>query len=74
MLGTGMKGGWRIFRVRLIPVREAAADARLLDRWAELEYGALEPNPFFAPQMVLPAARGAPDGGPPDPPAGPRTP
>lgn len=54
---TETKGGWRIFRVRLIPVREAAADARLLDRWAELESGALEPNPFFAPQMVLPAAR-----------------
>ncbi len=30
---------------------------RLLDRWAELERDALEPNPFFAPEMVLPAAR-----------------
>ncbi|HEX3210987.1 MAG TPA: GNAT family N-acetyltransferase [Actinomycetota bacterium] len=46
-----------MLRVRLIPVRDAAADPRLLDRWAELEAGALEPNPFFAPQMVLPAAR-----------------
>ena len=46
-----------MLRVRLIPVRDAAADPRLLDRWSELEAGALEPNPFFAPQMVLPAAR-----------------
>ncbi|MDP9210228.1 MAG: hypothetical protein M3O65_17420, partial [Actinomycetota bacterium] len=46
-----------MLHVRLIPVRDAAADPRLLDRWAELEAGALEPNPFFAPQMVLPAAR-----------------
>jgi CelD/BcsL family acetyltransferase involved in cellulose biosynthesis len=46
-----------LLRVRLIPVRDAAADPRLLDRWAELEADALEPNPFFAPQMVLPAAR-----------------
>ena len=38
-------------------VRDAAADRRLLERWAELEANALEPNPFFAPQMVLPAAR-----------------
>jgi hypothetical protein len=51
------EGGWHIFRVRLIPVREAVADGRLLDRWAELEAGALEPNPFYAPQVVLPAAR-----------------
>jgi CelD/BcsL family acetyltransferase involved in cellulose biosynthesis len=56
------KGGWRILRVRLVPIREAAADARLLDRWAELESRALEPNPFFAPQMVLPAARHLEDG------------
>jgi CelD/BcsL family acetyltransferase involved in cellulose biosynthesis len=33
-----------------------------LDRWAELEANALEPNPFFAPQMVLPAARHLEDG------------
>ena len=26
-------------------------------RWARLEQHALEPNPFFAPEMVLPAAR-----------------
>jgi CelD/BcsL family acetyltransferase involved in cellulose biosynthesis len=51
-----------MLRVRLIRVREAAADPRLLDRWAELEAGALEPNPFFAPQMVLPAARHLEDG------------
>jgi len=43
--------------VRLIPLREAAADARLRQCWAQLECHALEPNPFFAPQMVLPAAR-----------------
>jgi CelD/BcsL family acetyltransferase involved in cellulose biosynthesis len=49
-------------RVRLIPVRDAQADARLLERWAELERDALEPNPFFAPQMVLPATRHLEDG------------
>jgi CelD/BcsL family acetyltransferase involved in cellulose biosynthesis len=43
-------------------VHEAAADPRLLDRWAELEANALEPNPFLAPQMVLPAARHLEDG------------
>jgi CelD/BcsL family acetyltransferase involved in cellulose biosynthesis len=43
--------------VRLIPLLEALADDRLGRRWAELEHHALEPNPFFAPQMVLPAAR-----------------
>jgi CelD/BcsL family acetyltransferase involved in cellulose biosynthesis len=49
--------GRQIVRVRLISVRDAQADARLLERWAELEREALEPNPFFAPQMVLPAVR-----------------
>jgi CelD/BcsL family acetyltransferase involved in cellulose biosynthesis len=44
-------------RVRLITVRDAATDARLQARWAELEANALEPNPFLAPQLVLPAAR-----------------
>jgi CelD/BcsL family acetyltransferase involved in cellulose biosynthesis len=43
--------------VRLVPLHEASADGRLRQRWAELEHDALEPNPFFAPQMVLPAAR-----------------
>ena len=43
-------------------MHEAAADPRLLDRWAELEGNALEPNPFLAPQMVLPAARHLEDG------------
>jgi len=43
-------------------VHEAAADPRLLDRWVELEANALEPNPFLAPQMVLPAARHLEDG------------
>ena len=51
------KGGWHRLRVRLITVRDAATDARLLARWAELEANALEPNPFLAPQLVLPAAR-----------------
>ena len=43
-------------------MHEAAADPRLLDRWVELEANALEPNPFLAPQMVLPAARHLEDG------------
>jgi CelD/BcsL family acetyltransferase involved in cellulose biosynthesis len=43
-------------------VNEAAADPRLLGRWAELEANALEPNPFLAPQLVLPAARHLEDG------------
>ena len=43
-------------------MHEAAADPRLLDRWAELESNALEPNLFLAPQMVLPAARYLEDG------------
>jgi CelD/BcsL family acetyltransferase involved in cellulose biosynthesis len=38
-------------------VVEASRDPRFLCKWAELEREALEPNPFFAPQMVLPAAR-----------------
>lgn len=56
------RGGRLILSVRLVPVRAAGGDARLLDRWAELEREALEPNPFFAPQMVLPAARHLEDG------------
>jgi len=43
--------------VRLVPLHDASADGRLRRRWAELEHDALEPNPFFAPRMVLPAAR-----------------
>ena len=35
----------------------ASRDRRLLAGWAELERDALEPNPFFAQEMVLPAAR-----------------
>jgi hypothetical protein len=54
----GTKGGpRRMLCVRLIPLREACTDDRLRQRWAQLEHDALEPNPFFAPQMVLPAAR-----------------
>ena len=55
-------GVGHIFRVELITVRDIAADRRLLERWAELEANALEPNPFFTPQMVLPAARHLEDG------------
>jgi hypothetical protein len=51
------RGGSRILCVRLVPLREACADDRLRQRWAWLERDALEPNPFFAPEMVLPAAR-----------------
>jgi CelD/BcsL family acetyltransferase involved in cellulose biosynthesis len=43
-------------------VADASRDPRFLCRWAELEREALEPNPFFAPQMVLPAARHLEDG------------
>jgi CelD/BcsL family acetyltransferase involved in cellulose biosynthesis len=46
-----------VLGVRLVPLHEASADGRLRQRWAELEHDALEPNPFFATQMVLPAAR-----------------
>jgi hypothetical protein len=38
-------------------VLDASRDPRLLYQWAELEQEALEPNPFFAQQLVLPAAR-----------------
>jgi CelD/BcsL family acetyltransferase involved in cellulose biosynthesis len=44
-------------QVLLLPVSEAECDHLLLDLWAELHREALEPNPFFAPEMVLPAAR-----------------
>lgn len=48
--------------MRLVPLLDVHRDARLLARWAELEREALEPNPFFAQQMVLPAARHLRDG------------
>jgi CelD/BcsL family acetyltransferase involved in cellulose biosynthesis len=51
--------------VRLLPVSAASRDSRFLSQWAELEREALEPNPFFAPQMVLPAARHLEDEGSP---------
>ena len=50
-------------QVRLLPVDEASRQGRLLERWAELEREALEPNPFFAPEMVLPATRHLEHGG-----------
>jgi hypothetical protein len=46
-----------LIRVGLVPTSVASRDRRLLARWAELEQNVLEPNPFFAQQMVLPAAR-----------------
>jgi hypothetical protein len=49
--------GVQLIRVRLVPAPAASRDVRLLHNWAELEREALEPNPFFAQQMVLPAAR-----------------
>lgn len=51
-----------IATVQLVPLSQVATDQRFLDRWAELERRALEPNPFFAPAMVLPAARHLEDG------------
>jgi CelD/BcsL family acetyltransferase involved in cellulose biosynthesis len=43
--------------IRALPIDEVRGDAGLLERWRDLERRALEPNPFFAPQMLLPAAR-----------------
>jgi CelD/BcsL family acetyltransferase involved in cellulose biosynthesis len=54
--------GVSVIQVRLIPVVEASRDRRFLGKWVELERESLEPNPFFAPQMVLPAARHLEDG------------
>jgi CelD/BcsL family acetyltransferase involved in cellulose biosynthesis len=44
------------------PVARAEREPDFLARWGDLERRALEPNPFLAPQAVLPAARhlGAP--------------
>ncbi|GAA4864687.1 GNAT family N-acetyltransferase [Actinomycetospora straminea] len=52
----------RLGSVALTAVRAAERDPGFLARWHDLERRALEPNPFLAPQMVLPAARhlGAP--------------
>ncbi|WP_165825680.1 GNAT family N-acetyltransferase [Actinomycetospora cinnamomea] len=38
-------------------IDEASRDRRFLERWKDLEQAAVEPNPFFAPQFVIPAAR-----------------
>ncbi len=43
-------------RTKLIPL--SALQARDLGRWHELAEVALEPNPFFEPDYVLPLARG----------------
>lgn len=45
---------------RLVALREV--DERLLGRWRELAAGAVEPNPFFEPEALLPAARLLADG------------
>ncbi|MDD7966770.1 GNAT family N-acetyltransferase [Actinomycetospora lemnae] len=52
----------RLGSVALTAVSAAERDPGFLARWRELEQRALEPNPFLAPQTVLPAARhlGAP--------------
>jgi hypothetical protein len=42
-------------RARLIPV--AGLEPRDLDAWRGLAERAVEPNPFFEPELVLPAAR-----------------
>ncbi|MFC5141923.1 GNAT family N-acetyltransferase [Actinomycetospora rhizophila] len=43
--------------VAVTALPSAAHDPGFLARWRDLEHRALEPNPFLAPQMVLPAAR-----------------
>jgi hypothetical protein len=43
--------------VDVLPVAEVRDDPRRLARWRDLERRALEPNPFFAPHLLLPAAR-----------------
>ena len=45
---------------RLVPLTEV--DARLRGAWAELAEAAVEPNPFFAPEVLLPAAALLPGG------------
>lgn len=43
--------------VRLVGVEDVRGDEAFLETWRALERDSLEPNPFFAPHMVLPAAR-----------------
>jgi CelD/BcsL family acetyltransferase involved in cellulose biosynthesis len=45
---------------RILPVRQV--DDQLRARWSELASIAIEPNPFFEPETVLPAARLLPGG------------
>lgn len=42
---------------RTVTIDEASRDEGFLERWNDLEQAAVEPNPFFAPQFVIPAAR-----------------
>ena len=43
--------------ITIVRWQDAAADPAFLDAWRELDERALEPNPFFAPPMLLAAAR-----------------
>lgn len=47
---------------RLVRVLDAASDPDLVSSWGSLHERALEQNPFFEPQCVIPAARHLPDG------------
>ncbi len=47
---------------RIVRVLDIEGDPDLLSSWSSLHERALEQNPFFEPQCVLPAARHLPDG------------
>ena len=49
-------------QARLVRVLDAASDPDLLSSWGSLHERALEQNPFFEPQCVIPAARYLPAG------------
>jgi CelD/BcsL family acetyltransferase involved in cellulose biosynthesis len=51
----------RTLRVAVVPVSDVGDD--LHAAWRELAADAAEPNPFFAPELLLPAARWLPGGG-----------
>jgi hypothetical protein len=42
-------------RVDLVPLQDPGDD--LLAAWRDLEADAVEPNPFFGPDLLLPAVR-----------------
>jgi CelD/BcsL family acetyltransferase involved in cellulose biosynthesis len=54
-MGAGPAAGDGL-HARLVPLRDLAPGD--LDAWRDLALRAVEPNPFFEPQVVLPAARG----------------